>query len=139
MLTDLENFIATALTDAGFSPYTDFDNVDTLKVKDDYIAFFSLNDLKYSSRFYSFYSDEYAVELSGVIDINAFGKMAGGSDLTAFRNKCLQFVENLFSDHEIVISQADLGHIETDHVLKRLKSGITIRFKLLIKDDVEEE
>lgn len=139
MLNSLENYITDALTYAGFSPYTDFYNVDTLKNENDYIAFFSLKDLKYSSKFYSYYSEEYGVELSGTIDINAFGNMSGNTDSNTFRNKCLEFIENLFSYDDIVISQVDCGHIETDHVLRRLKSSITVKFKVLITDEVEEE
>ena len=139
MLTNLDQLIQSALQSAGFSPYTDFSQINAIEVKSERPAFLSIKNLGYSSKFYCCYSERYAVEVSGSVNVKAFSMLDGNRYFSGFNKMCFHFIENIFCSEDIVISSVDRNEIKYDASTRRLRCDMTINFKFLITNDVEEE
>lgn len=139
MLNSFELVLTSCLSNAGFIPYTDFSDVDTIAAKANYLAFYSIKDVKYSGRVYAFDNSEYGLEVSGCADIKLLGKKNYYKDFSEIDNRSFSFINSLITSDKIVISSLFRSEVEADANSERLKSVISFNFKLLVTESIKEE
>ncbi|MDE6149218.1 MAG: hypothetical protein K2F81_03865 [Ruminococcus sp.] len=136
MLNFFNSILTSSLNSAGFSPYTDFEQVDTIEAKGKCLGFYSIKDVKYSDRIYSLNNSEYGMEVSGHIEVKLLGKRDDYKTFNEIDNRSFLFISSLVMSDKIVISNLSRSKIEADANLRRLKSVITFDFKILVTQSV---
>lgn len=139
MLNSFEEVLTSCLSNAGFIPYTDFSDVDTIAAKAEHLAFYSVKDVKYSERVYSFDNSEYGIEVSGRVDIKILGKKNDYKDFAEIDNRSFLFINSLITSDKIVVSSLSRSKVEADANSGRLKSIISFNFKLLVTESIKED
>ena len=131
MLNFFDSIITSSLSLAGFTPYTDFSQVDTLKLKENCLSFYSIKDIKYSDHIYSLDSSEFGMEVSGHVEVKILGNR------NELDNRSFLFINSLISSDKIIITDLSRSQIEADFQSGRLKSKVTFNFKMLVTQSVK--
>lgn len=137
MLNFFDSIITSSLSLAGFTPYTDFSQVDTLKLKENCLGFYSIKDIKYSDHIYSLDISEFGMEVSGHVEVKILGKRNDYKDFSGLDNRSFLFINSLVSSDKIIITDLSRSQIEADFQSGRLKSKVTFNFKMLITQSVK--
>lgn len=139
MFLGLASLLISAIEAAGFTAFEGFSNIDTLKYKSEQLAFYSLENIKYSQLAYSFDGTKCGFEMSGHIKIKVLGSRNNYKDYNALERNILKLLDKLELTKYIVIQSLNREKIFMNQTLGRLEDNLTFDFKLLITDNVTQE
>lgn len=133
---DVISVLKNILETSGFIPFEEFTAVDSLVYKDDFIAFYSLENCKKTAEAISTDGKKFYTEIDCTFEIRLFGKSGNYCDYEEFSDKCNNFFVQSAENENLLIKQLTMGKIIQSMPLKRLTEDASLTVKILVSEDV---